>query len=60
MQKLLIVQHAPEGRLILLGNLLKTITAEGIETQQLMDDGIALALKNRFALPVPQYIGKSA
>ncbi|MGX2848721.1 arylamine N-acetyltransferase family protein [Klebsiella pneumoniae] len=59
-QKLLIVQHAPEGRLILLGNLLKTITAEGIETQQLMDDGIALALKNRFALPVPQYIGKSA
>ncbi|EIW8468680.1 arylamine N-acetyltransferase, partial [Klebsiella pneumoniae] len=41
-------------------NLLKTITAEGIETQQLMDDGIALALKNRFALPVPQYIGKSA
>ncbi len=53
-QKLLIVQHSAEGRLILLGNVLKTITADGIEKQQLTGDDIAQVLKKRFALSVPQ------
>lgn len=52
-QKLLIVQHRPEGRLILLGDMLKTITASGVEKQQLAEDDIPYVLKNRFALHVP-------
>jgi N-hydroxyarylamine O-acetyltransferase len=51
-QKLLVVQHRPEGRQILLGNVLKTITAQGVETQQLAEDDIASVLKNCFALTV--------
>lgn len=58
-QKLLIVQHSPEGRLILLGNVLKTITAEGVEKQQLTEDEIVHIMKERFALPVLQYTGKT-
>jgi N-hydroxyarylamine O-acetyltransferase len=53
-QKLLIVQHGSEGRLILLGDVLKTVTADGVKKQQLTKDDIAHVLKNRFALPVPQ------
>lgn len=52
-QKLLIVQHHPEGRVILLGDVLKTVTADGVEKQQLSEDEIAHELKNRFALSVP-------
>ncbi len=52
-QKLLIVQHRPEGRVILLGDVLKTVTADGVEKQQLSEDEIAHELKNRFALSVP-------
>lgn len=51
-QKLLVIQHHPEGRQILLGNVLKTITAQGVETQQLAEDDIACVLKNCFALTV--------
>jgi N-hydroxyarylamine O-acetyltransferase len=39
--------------------MLKTITAEGVEKQQLTEDDIAHVLKKRFALPAPQYIGKT-
>lgn len=49
-QKLLIIQHRPEGRLILLGNMLKSITASGVEQQQLAQDEIASVVKNRFGL----------
>lgn len=52
-QKLLIVQHRPEGRLILLGDILQTITANGVEKQQLAADKIAEVLKNHFALAFP-------
>lgn len=55
-QKLLIVQHRPEGRLILLGNVLKTVTAQGVDRQQLAEDDIAHVLKNCFALPLPQQV----
>ncbi|MDF7647762.1 arylamine N-acetyltransferase [Pantoea sp. Acro-805] len=51
-QKLLIIQHRPEGRLILLGDILTSITASGIEKQQLTKDDIDDVLKNRFALSV--------
>jgi N-hydroxyarylamine O-acetyltransferase len=51
-QKLLIIQHRPEGRLILLGDMLTSITASGIEKQQLTKDDIDDVLKNRFALSV--------
>jgi N-hydroxyarylamine O-acetyltransferase len=49
-QKLLIVQHLPEGRMILLGNTLKTVTANGVEKQHLTDNEVADLLKNRFGL----------
>jgi len=51
-QKLLIVQHVPEGRVILLGNTLKTVTANGFEKRQLKDAEVADLLKNRFGLSV--------
>lgn len=53
-QKLLVIQHQPEGRAILLGNTLKTITANRVEKQQLTTDNIAHLLENRFALSVLQ------
>lgn len=49
-QKRVVVQHRPEGREILLGNMLKTITAKGTETRQLAEDDIPRILKERFAL----------
>ncbi|MDU4228221.1 MAG: arylamine N-acetyltransferase, partial [Klebsiella grimontii] len=49
-QKLLVIQHQPEGRFILLGNMLKSITADRVEKQWLTEDEIAHALENRFAL----------
>jgi len=52
-QKLLVVQHRPEGRLILLGDILKTITASGVEKRQLAEDSIADVLQNRFSLTLP-------
>jgi N-hydroxyarylamine O-acetyltransferase len=52
-QKLLIVQHRPEGRLILLGDMLKTVTADGVAKQKLAEGDIAHVLENHFALPVP-------
>jgi len=52
-QKLLVVQHRPEGRLILLGDILKTITASGVEKRQLTEDSIADVLQNRFSLTLP-------
>lgn len=51
-QKRVIVQHLPEGRVILLGNTLKTVTANGVEKRQLTDDEVADLLKNRFGLSV--------
>ncbi|MFY7332644.1 hypothetical protein ACOTX3_22435 [Enterobacter cloacae complex sp. IR5384] len=38
------------GRQILLGNMLKTITANGTKTQQLAEEDIAEVLRTRFAL----------
>ncbi|MCR1301905.1 MULTISPECIES: arylamine N-acetyltransferase [Enterobacter] len=49
-QKLVVVQHRPEGREILLGDVLKTITADGVEIQQLAEGEISRMLKDRFAL----------
>lgn len=49
-QKLLVIQHQPEGRFILLGNTLKSITADRVEKQRLEDDEIAHVLEQRFAL----------
>ncbi|PJR64580.1 arylamine N-acetyltransferase family protein [Raoultella sp. T31] len=49
-QKLLVIQHRPEGRFILLGDTLKTITADRVEKQLLTEDEIAHVLENRFAL----------
>ena len=46
----MVVQHSPEGRQILLGDMLKTITANGTETRQLAEDEIRHVLKDRFAL----------
>ncbi|MBM7341849.1 arylamine N-acetyltransferase family protein [Pantoea coffeiphila] len=46
-QKLVIVQHLPEGRVILLGNMLKTVTANGVEKRQLTDDEMSSLLKTR-------------
>lgn len=53
-QKLLVIQHQPEGRAILLGDTLKTITADRVEKQQLTTDNIAHVLEKRFALSVLQ------
>lgn len=49
-QKLLVVLHRPDGRLILVGNEFKTVTDGRVETQQLTDDEIAQVLKDRFQL----------
>ncbi len=49
-QKRVVVQHSPEGRQILLGDMLKTITANGTETRKLAEDEIRHVLKDRFAL----------
>ena len=49
-QKLLILQHRPEGRVILLGNMLKTVTAEGVEKQQLAEGEIDAVLQSHFGL----------
>ncbi len=49
-QKRVIVQHKPEGRLILLGDRLKTVTANGVESRQLTDDEITELLKHQFGL----------
>ncbi|MDV0597238.1 MULTISPECIES: arylamine N-acetyltransferase family protein [unclassified Enterobacter] len=49
-QKLVVVQHRPEGREILLGDVLKTITTDGVEIQQLAEGEISRMLKDRFAL----------
>lgn len=49
-QKLVVVQHRSEGREILLGDVLKTITADGVEIQQLAEGEISRMLKDRFAL----------
>lgn len=38
------------GRQTLLGNMLKTITANGTKTQQLAEEDIAEVLRTRFAL----------
>lgn len=51
-QKRVVVQHHPEGRQILLGNMLKTITANGTKTQQLAEEDIAEVLRTHFALTV--------
>ncbi|ROR14680.1 arylamine N-acetyltransferase [Erwinia sp. JUb26] len=48
--KRVIVQHKPEGRLILLGDRLKTVTANGVENRQLTDDEITELLKHQFGL----------
>ena len=49
-QKRVVVQHSPEGRQILLGDMLKTITANGTETRQLAEEDIRHVLTDRFAL----------
>jgi len=49
-QKLLVIQHHPEGRTILLGDMLKTITADGVEKQRLTREKILYDLENRFNL----------
>jgi len=49
-QKLLIVQHRPEGRMILLGDMLKTVTADGVEKQLLAEEEIDAVLQSRFGL----------
>ena len=54
-QKLLVVQHRPEGRLILLGDVLKTVTEGGVEKQQLMENEIADVLEKRFGLSAPRW-----
>ncbi|MCW2474202.1 MULTISPECIES: arylamine N-acetyltransferase [unclassified Symbiopectobacterium] len=53
-QKLLIVQHLAEGRLILLGDTLTTVTAQGVEKQQVAEKDLPHILKYHFALSVPQ------
>ncbi|MCG7367467.1 arylamine N-acetyltransferase [Pantoea sp. ACRSH] len=53
-QKLLVIQHRPEGRLILLGDMLKWVSADGVEKQQLKQSEIFSVLKNRFALQMPE------
>lgn len=49
-QKLLVIQHRPEGRQILLGDVLKTITAKGEHQQQIAAEDMAHILQNQFAL----------
>lgn len=49
-QKRLIMMHNLSQRLILLGNTLKIITAEGSEKQQIDEQDIAAVMKNHFAL----------
>lgn len=53
-QKLLVIQHHPEGRSILLGDMLKTITAGRIQKQPLPKEKIANVLKDLFSLSVLQ------
>lgn len=53
-QKLLVVQHRPEGRLILLGDVLKTVTEGGVEKQQLTENDVADVLEHRFGLSAPR------
>jgi N-hydroxyarylamine O-acetyltransferase len=49
-QKLLVVLHRPNGRLILMGNLLKTVTDGHTEKSELEKNEIAIVLKNHFGL----------
>ncbi|MFQ1682729.1 arylamine N-acetyltransferase family protein [Pantoea dispersa] len=53
-QKLLVIQHYPEGRSILLGDILKTITAGRVEKQILTKDNIAHVLEDLFNLSALQ------
>jgi len=53
-QKLLVIQHYPEGRSILLGDILKTITAGRVEKQILTKDNIAHVLEGLFNLSALQ------
>ncbi|KER66026.1 acetyltransferase [Burkholderia cepacia] len=50
-QKLLVVLHRPDGRLILLGDLLKTVADGHTEKRQLAEGEVAQVLENRFGLP---------
>ncbi|AOJ39738.1 acetyltransferase [Burkholderia lata] len=50
-QKLLVVLHRPDGRLILLGDVLKTVTDGHTEKRQLAEEEVAQVLEERFGLP---------
>lgn len=49
-QKRVVVLHQPAGRMILVGDALKTITASGTETRQLAPDEIQHVLGSLFGL----------
>lgn len=53
-QKLLVIQHHPEGRSILLGDMLKTTTAGRFQKQPLTKEEIANVLKDLFNLSALQ------
>ena len=49
-QKLLVILHTPAGRVILLGDMLKTVEGAAISQQKLSDVDIANTLRERFGL----------
>ena len=49
-QKLLVVLHRPDGRLILLGDMLKTVTQGRVEKRQLAEREVAQVLDECFGL----------
>ncbi|WP_307548901.1 arylamine N-acetyltransferase family protein [Xanthomonas sacchari] len=50
-QTLLVVLHRPDGRLILLGDTLKTVTRGHVETRQLAGPAVVQVLEGCFGLP---------
>ncbi|RFB71163.1 MULTISPECIES: arylamine N-acetyltransferase [unclassified Herbaspirillum] len=50
-QKLLVVLHQPDGRLILLGDMFKTVMNGRVEKRQLTEEELVQVLENRFGLP---------
>lgn len=51
-QKLLIIQHHPAGRTILLGNVLKKITQETVSSEEIAADNLAAIVQEYFGLAI--------
>lgn len=52
-QKILILQHRPDARTLLVGDQYKKITAEGVQVQTWSAQDLSVRIQQEFALPYP-------